>query len=212
MLSVIHTVQAKLSTSIILTRVARDWCIYASAPTLVDPQRFILGSICPSSPFELQLSFTSPSKRAADSQNFWHPSNTVASVYLHWCAVSPALRSRLSEREKKLSNRPAASSFFQSFWRDRRRPSPISQLICQISQLIFDRSHVNASHDMPAPTCKMIDLRTMDRLCVCGLNGTESWTKEMENGRWECSFRFPSLAVWGWYEQSSRDRPSAVHA
>ena len=36
----------------ILTRVTLDWCIYASARTLVGPQRFILGSICPSTPFE----------------------------------------------------------------------------------------------------------------------------------------------------------------
>ena len=182
----------------ILTRVARDWCIYASAPTLVGTQRFISGSICPSNPFERDLSFASPSKRAADWQNFWRLPNTDAPppppppVCLHWWAVSPALRSRLSEREKKLSNRQAASIFFQSFRRDRHRQCPILQLICLISELIFDRSHVNASHDVPA--CKVIDLRTMDRLCVRGPNGTVQ-TKETENGRWKCSFRFPSLAV-----------------
>ena len=69
---------------------------------------------------------------------------------LYRWAVSPALRSRSSEQEKKLSNRPAASCFFQSFRRVQRRQSPISQLIFQISQLIFDRSHVKASHDVPA--------------------------------------------------------------
>ena len=149
---------------IILTRVARDWCIYASAPTLVCPQRFNSGSICPSTPFERYHRFTSPSKQAVDSQNFWRLSNTDAPVYVYGRAAFPALRRRSSEREKKLLNRLAASSFFQSFRRDRRRQFPISQLICQLSQLIFDRSHVNSSYDMPA--CKVIDLRTMDRLCV----------------------------------------------
>ena len=142
------------------------------------PQRFISGLICPSNPFERQLSFALPSKRAAESQNFWRLSNTDAPMCLHRWAVSPALRSRSSEREKKLSNRPAAFSFFhkfQSFRHDRRRLSPISQLICQISQLIYDRNHVNASHDVPA--CKVVDLRTMDRLCVRGPNDTESVDK-----------------------------------
>ena len=119
---------------------------------------------------------------------------------------------RSSERKKKLSNWLAASSFFQSFRCDQRRPSPISQLICQISQLIFDRNHVNASHDVP--TCKVIDLWTMDRLCVRGHNGRvggqRKWIMESEN-----AFRFPlipSLAVWGWtinpsYLRSTLDSP-----
>ena len=114
---------------------------------------------------------------------------------MHRWATSPALRWRSSEREKKLSNRLAVSSFFQSFWRDRRRLSPISQLICQISQLIFDRSHVNASDDVPA--CKVIDLWTINRLCVRGPNvrvaGQRKQRMESEN-----AFLFPSLAVWGW--------------
>ena len=96
----------------ILTRVARERCICASAPTLVGPQRFISGSICPSNPFERELNFASPSERAAESQNLWRLSNTDAPVCLHRWAVSPALRSRSSEKEKKLSNRPAASSCF----------------------------------------------------------------------------------------------------
>ena len=71
---------------------------------------FISGSVCPSNPFERELSFASPSKRAAESQNFWRLSNTDAPVCVHRWAVSPALRSRSSEREKKLSpNRPAVS-------------------------------------------------------------------------------------------------------
>ena len=76
---------------------------------------FIPGSVCPSNPFERQLSFASPSKRAAESQNFWRLSNTDAPVCVHRWAVSPALRWRSSEREKKLSNGPAASSFFHKF-------------------------------------------------------------------------------------------------
>ena len=119
-------------------------------------------------PFERYRRFTSPSKRAADSQNFWPLSNTDAQVYVYRRAVFPALRWRSSEREKKVSNRLAASSFFQSIRHHRHWQSPISQLICQISQLIFDRSHVNSSHDVTA--CKVIDLRTMDRLCVRGPN------------------------------------------
>ena len=122
------------------------------------PQRFNSGLICPSTPFERYPRFTSPSKRAADSQNFWRLSNTDAPVYVYGRAVFPALRWRSNEREKKLSNRLAASGFFQSFRHHRCRQSPISQLTCQISQLIFDRSHVNSSHDVPA--CKVIDLRT----------------------------------------------------
>ena len=88
--------------------------------TQVGPQRFISGSVCPSKPFERELSFASPSKRAAESQNFWRLSNTDAPVCVHRWAVSPALRSRSSEREKKLSNRPAAPTVhsgknFQNF-------------------------------------------------------------------------------------------------
>ena len=73
----------------ILTRVTRDWCIYASARTLVGPQRFISGSICPSTPFERYHRFTSPSERAADSQNSWRLSNTDAPVYVYRQAVLP---------------------------------------------------------------------------------------------------------------------------
>ena len=175
----------------ILTRVARDWCIYASTPTLVGPQRFISSSICPSNPFERELSFANPSKRAAEWQNFWRLSNTDAPVCLHWWAVSPALHWGLSEKENKLSNRPDASSFFQSFRRNWRWQSPISQLICQIFQLIFDRSHVNASHDVPA--CKVIDPRTMDRLCVRGPNDTESVDKG--NGEWKVRMQFSTGSV-----------------
>ena len=97
---------------IILTRVARDWCIYASARTLVGPQRFISGSVVLSP----NRRFASPSRRAADSQNVWHLSNTDAPVYVHRWAISSAPRWRSSEREKKLSNWLAAPSFFQNFW------------------------------------------------------------------------------------------------
>ena len=155
-------------------------------------RHFISGSICPSTPFECYRRFTSPSKRAADSQNFWRLSNTDAPVYAYWQTIFPALRQRSSEKEKKLSNWLAKSRFFQSFRRDRCQQSPISRLICQISRLIFDRSHVNASHDLPA--CKVIALRTMDRFCVRGPNsrvgGQRKRRMESEN-----AFRFPSLAL-----------------
>ena len=91
--------------------------------TLVGPQRFISGS------FDLSLNcrFASPSKRAADSQNFWSLSNMDAKAYVHRQAISPALRCRPSEKEKKLSNRPAALSFFQNFRPvDLRSPTDLS--------------------------------------------------------------------------------------
>ena len=98
--------------------------------TLVGPQRFISGSVCPSNPFERDFSFASPSKRAAESQNFWRLSNTDAPVCVQRSAVSPALRSRSSEREKKLSNRPAASSFFQTFRPvDLKSPTDLSDTV-----------------------------------------------------------------------------------
>ena len=75
------TENLKMYSIIILTRVARDWCIYASARA--GPRRFIAGSICPSTPFERHRRFTSPSKRAADSQNFWRLSYADAPVYVH---------------------------------------------------------------------------------------------------------------------------------
>ena len=97
--------------------------------TPVGPQRFISGSVCPSNPFERELSFASPSKRAVESQNIWRLSNTDAPVCVHRWAVLPALRLRSSEREKKLSNRPAASSFFRSFRPvDLKSPTDLSDM------------------------------------------------------------------------------------
>ena len=121
----------------------------------------------------------------------------VCRTQMPQCADGPFFPHFASARAKgKRSFRTnwRSLTIFQSFQRDRRRLSPISQLICQISQLIFDQSHVNASHDVS--TCKVIDLRTMDRLCVRGPNGRVSgqWKQRMEN---ENAFRFPSLAVWG---------------
>ena len=107
--------------------------------TLVGPQRFISGSICPYNPFECELSFASPSKRAAESQNFWRRAKMDAPGCLHRWAVSPALRSRSSEREKKLSNRLAASSFFQSFRPvDLRSPTDLSDIPTDLTDLWAD--------------------------------------------------------------------------
>ena len=114
-----------------------------STRTLVGPQRFITGSTFPSTPFERELSFTSLSKQAMDLQNCWRHSNTGALVYLHRLAVSPALPLRSSEREKKLSNRVAVSSFIQNLPVDLRSPTDLSD---NLSRLIFNRSHVHASY------------------------------------------------------------------
>ena len=57
----------------------------------------------------------------------------------------------------------------------------------------------------------MIDLWTMDRLCVLGPNGRVGGQR---NGQWKLrsnAFQFPSLAVWGWtVNPFTRDRPSSV--
>ena len=109
--------------------------------TLVGPQRFISGSVCPSNPFERKLSFASPSKRDAESQNFWRLSNTDAPVCVHRWAISPALCSRSSEREKKLSNRigPAASSFFQTFPPvELKSPTDLSDIPTDLTDLWAD--------------------------------------------------------------------------
>ena len=56
----------------------RTWLMHLCISTLVGPWRFISGSICPSNPFERHRRFTSLSKRATSSQNFWRHSNTDA--------------------------------------------------------------------------------------------------------------------------------------
>ena len=91
------------------------------------------------SPFERHLNSTYPSKRAADSQNFWCLSNTDGAAYLQRRAISPALRSRSSEGEKKLSNRPAASSFFQTFRTvDLKSPTDLSAIPTDLTDLWAD--------------------------------------------------------------------------
>ena len=119
---------------------------------------FIPGSICPSTLFERYHRFTSPSRRAADLQNFWHPSNTDAPVYMYRRAIFPALRWRSSEREKKLSSRLAASSFFQNFWPVELR-SPTD---CQIYRLMCDQRHVHASHGVPGLTMEQCQWAMVD--------------------------------------------------
>ena len=69
--------------------------------TLVGPQRFISGSVCPSNPFEREFSFASPSKRAAESQNFWRLSNTDAPVCVHRWALSPRTLLALERKGKE---------------------------------------------------------------------------------------------------------------
>ena len=95
-------------------------------------------------------------------------------------------------------NRLAVFSFFQSCRRNRRRLSRISPRICQISKPIFDRRHVNDSHDVPA--CKVIDvrIRTMNKLCVrrpnSRVSGQRKWRMESENG-FRSSFTAGSLGL-----------------
>ena len=87
------------------------------------PQRLISGSVVLSP----NRRFASPPKRVVDSPNVWRLSNTDAPVYVHQRAISPALRWRSSERVKRLSNRLAASSFFQNFRPvDLRSPTDLS--------------------------------------------------------------------------------------
>ena len=104
---------------------------FYSRSTLVSSMQsgFYSGLTCPSTLFERHRRFTSPSKRAADSQNFWCLSNTDAPVYVYQQAIVPVLRWRSSKREKKLLNRLAVSSFFQNFWRvDHRSPTDLSDI------------------------------------------------------------------------------------
>ena len=116
------------------------------ARILVGPQRFISGSVVLSP----NRRFASPSKRTADSQTFWRLSNTDAPVYVHRWAISPALRWHSSEREKKLSDRLVASSFFQNFQPvDLRSPTDLSHYPDRSNWPIFDRSHVPGLHDAP---------------------------------------------------------------
>ena len=111
--------------------------------TLVGPQRFISGSVV----LLPNRRFASPFKWAANSQNFWRLSNTDAPVYVHRMTISPALCWRSSEREKKLSNRLAASSFFQN---DSAVRSQISHWSVALSRPIFDWRHVYALHGVTA--------------------------------------------------------------
>ena len=124
---------------------------------VVGPWRFISGSICPSNPFERHRRFTSPSKRAASLQNFSRHSNTDAPVYLHQWAVSPALRSRSSEREKKLSNRLASSGSFQSIQNfrpvDLRSPTDLSDIPTDLTDLWADLWWL-VSHALPGGRVK----------------------------------------------------------
>ena len=154
-----HT--AFLHSWFIVMKVARDWCIYASARILVGSQRFISGLICPSTPFARHRRFTSPFKRAADSQNFWRLSNTGALVYVHRPAIFPALHWRSSEREKKLSNRLAASSFFQNF-----RAADLTSIIWSVRYLdwsVIEHAHSMVDSTFPR-TCALQCLQTRNSL------------------------------------------------
>ena len=91
--------------------------------------------------------------------------------------------------------------FFRAFSATRVENLRYHNWSVKYPKLIFDRSHVNASNDVPA--WKVIDLWTMDRLCLHGPNSTVGGQRKqrMES---EKAFRFPSLAVWGWTVNHSR--------
>ena len=130
------------------------------ARTLVGPQRFISGSVVLSP----NRRFASPSKRMADSQNLWRVSNTDAPVYVHRWGEMPAHRWRSSDREKKLLNRQAASSFFQNF-----RPVDLRSLT--------DLSHY--------PDRSLIEATCMLRMAC--------WVNNRTDGPWWIA-RFPQSA------------------
>ena len=109
--------------------------------TLVGPQRFISDSVCPSNPFEREFSFASPSKRAAESQNFWRLSNTDAPVCIdgpfrpHF-ARAPAKGKRSFRTDRQ---RLASFRFFGRSISNLQRICPIYRLIWLIFGPIFDR-------------------------------------------------------------------------
>ena len=147
----------------------RTWLmhLYNSTRTLVGPQRFISGSIGPSTPFERKLSFTSPSKRAADSQNCRRLSNTNAPVYLHWWAVSLALRSCSSEREKNCSN-----------WLAQRLASLRNFGAVGVDDL--------GSHNWSVrnPDWSLIEAKCTLRM-MCRAASSRQWAGQWNNGQWD---------------------------
>ena len=91
--------------------------------TLVGPQRFISGSVVLSPNCSLAQSVQTSCGLAKLLASVKHG----CTVYVHRWAIPPALRWRSSEREKKLTNRVAASSFFQNFRPlDLRSPTDLS--------------------------------------------------------------------------------------
>ena len=77
------------------------------------PQPFILGSVV----LSLSRRFTSPSKRVADSENFWRVLNTDALVYVHRCIDWPIICQHfaVSRAKRKFLNRVAGCQRPASF-------------------------------------------------------------------------------------------------
>ena len=98
--------------------------------TLVGPQRFISGSICNLNPLERHRRFTSPSKQAADSQNFWRLQNTATPVYMHRRVIFPHFAGARAKGNRSFRTYWQRLASFRTFGRS------IScsdlQLICQI--------------------------------------------------------------------------------
>ena len=188
-----------------LTRVARDWYIYASAPTRVHSASFRARSVLPT---HLSTNLVSPARpNELRSRKTFGVCRTRIPPCV--CIDGPFrphfTHARAKGKRSFRTDRQCLASFraFGAIGVENLR----SQLICQISQLIFDWSHVNALHDVPAkncvPACKVIDLRTLDRLCVVG-QSTESVDKGI--GEWKVRMQFSvSISrsrVWGWTVKS----------
>ena len=133
-------------------------------------------------------------KQAADSQTFdVYPTRMPQCTCINR-PLRPHFAGAWAKGKKKPSDRLAVSSFFQSFRRDRRRLSPISQT--DLSDIPTDLWSKPRELFARWHACKVIDLRTMDRLCVRGPNDRVGGQRKRRMGS-ENAFRFPSLLSLG---------------
>ena len=170
--------------NVFLTRVSRDWCIYASARTQVGPWRFISGSVCPSTPFSHQHQFASPSKRAATRKTFG-----VCRTQMPQCSCIEGLfRPHFAGTWAK--GKRSFETDWQLFW------EISAQSALTISDLTTDLSDIRASADLWSKPREDFARRAhlqgdrstdnwqKDRLCARDLT-TESMNKGNVNGRRE---------------------------
>ena len=177
----------------ILMRVARDWCIYASSRTLVGSQRFFSGSICPSTSFERYRRFTSLSKRASDSQNFWRLLNTDAPVYVYRRAVFPHFAGAWAKAKRS----------FRTDWQHLAFSELSAPWALTISDLTSDLWDIptdlwSKQRELFARRARMQGDRSTNNgqaLCTPGptVESVDKGKRRMEGEN-----AFLSLAVWGW--------------